>query len=155
MTSTRSVAMVVIVAVVSGCGAMPGTTHNSCEGLATSVFCSLPPPEDDLQEEVVEDSEVPVAVCEVDDSEQSLPNTRFEFDGAASYDPFDLEIVGYEWTLLERPAGSVAELADFTSQTTVLEGDAVGSYDVQLNVVDDLGLRSEEPCVIRVHVVDE
>ncbi len=155
MTSTWSFAWVAVVVMVSGCGALPGITHNSCEGLATSIVCSPAPPASDEPEEVVGDSDVPVAACGVNTGEQSLPHTRFEFDGTASYDPFGLEIVGYEWTLLEQPESSVAELADFTGRFTVLEGDAVGAYDVQLNVVNELGLRSEDSCIIRVHVVEE
>ncbi|MFT6817744.1 MAG: hypothetical protein ACJATT_001554 [Myxococcota bacterium] len=97
----------------------------------------------------------PVAICEVNHAEQSLPDALFTFDGAASFSRMGGEIIGFEWSVLEQPEDSFATLSSMTGQTTVLEGDAVGPYDVQLNVIDSLGTRSEEPCVIRVHVIDD
>ena len=38
-------------------------------------------------------------------------------------------------------------------EDTLLDADAVGTYEVELNVVDELGIRSDDPCVQTVEVV--
>ena len=94
------------------------------------------------------DGDAPIAVCTVNKNPVQPPFETAVFDGAASYDPNDHEIVGYEWSLTNTPAGNSAALSSRTGPTTTLTPQLAGTYRVELTVINDLGLRSEEPCVI-------
>ena len=131
-----------------GCG---GLRRDDCPD---NALCA--PPRGDLPDglDTAVQVEYPAALCDVDSTEQSLPDALFAFDESASFSPDGLQLVGYEWSILDQPEGSFAGLSSLTGQATVLEGDAVGLYDVRLNVINELGLRSDEPCIIQVEVVD-
>ncbi len=133
---------------LGGCGPNRGNLN--------VVICDCDiPPSDTGDTGSAQGPQVPVAMCEVDTSELSFPDPHFSFDGGASFSPVGLDIVGYEWAIVDQPEGAAPALSVLLGQTTVLQADAVGAYDVRLSVMDELGLRSEEPCIIRVHVVDE
>lgn len=149
MTSIRLAVLGALL--TSGCG---GTFNSRPRGCPEYALCP-PPPGDTGDVDTGAEDLAPMAVCSVDDSEQSLPDALFAFDGSPSFSPDGGELVGFEWSILTKPETSVAVLSSRTGETTVLEGDAVGAYEVQLNVINELGYRSDEPCIIRVHVVDE
>ena len=56
-------------------------------------------------------------------------------DASGSFDP-DHDTIGFSWTLLSRPAGSVAALADATTPIAHLTPDVEGAYTVQVTVAD-------------------
>ncbi len=95
----------------------------------------------------------PVAECDVDASELDLGDATFTFTSAGSYSPDGLEIVAFEWELRDSPADGSAGLSAERGEDTLLDADAVGTYEVELNVVDELGIRSDDPCVQTVEVV--
>lgn len=90
----------------------------------------------------------PVAVCDVS------PGTIAPLDGAtweasASYDPDGRALISYEWTVVDRPAGSEARFASGTDVTFV--PDLAGTYVAELVVTNDAGVRSE-PCTATLDV---
>ena len=97
---------------------------------------------------VVIEGEEPIAVCSVNKNPVKPPFESATFDGSDSYDPNDHAIVGYEWSLVSAPPGNGAALSTRTGVTTSLTPQLAGTYRVELNVINDLGLRSLEPCAI-------
>jgi hypothetical protein len=89
----------------------------------------------------------------VDANELDLSDATFTFTSTGSYSPQGLEIVAYEWELRDSPAGSSAGLNSERGEDTTLDADAVGTYEVELEVVDELGIRSDDSCVQTVEVV--
>ena len=59
-------------------------------------------------------------------------------DGTGSFDP-DGTIVEYQWSIVQRPGGSVAQPADASATTTSFAPDEVGTYRLQLLVTDNAG----------------
>jgi hypothetical protein len=90
----------------------------------------------------------PVAVPGPDQTVE--PWSRVTIGGAASYDP-DLPPnlpLTYRWSLLTRPDGSRAELERARTATVSFWADLTGTYEVQLVVMDSLGLESEPKTVV-------
>ena len=71
------------------------------------------------------------------------PPILVPMDGRRSSDPNGYAITSYEWTVQERPGGSGAYLQDPFADYTQLFADISGSYEVQLVVENEIGLRSE------------
>ncbi len=114
------------------------------------------PPIDTVDTVIVQpDGENPIAVCEVNKNPVQPPFETARFDGSASYDPNDLEIIGYEWALTMAPDGNGAALGANTGPTTSITPQLAGTYVVELNVINELGLRSEEPCVIALEATPD
>ena len=113
-------------------------------------------PDDALEDQVDQpEGEAPIALCSVDRNPIQPPFETAMFDGSASYDPNEREIVGYEWYLAEAPNGNDAALSSRTGANTSLNPQLAGTYRVELTVQNDLGLRSEEPCVIELQATPE
>lgn len=115
------------------------------------------PPPEDTGDTVIEEilSDTPIAVCEVNKNPVQPPFETARFDGAASYDPNDLAIIGYEWALVAAPDGNGAALSTRTGPQTNLTPQLAGTYIVELNVINELGLRSEEPCTIALEATPD
>ncbi|BDY06781.1 hypothetical protein F0521_38220 [Ferrimonas sp. YFM] len=73
--------------------------------------------------------------------------TSVTLDGSASIDP-DGDRLSFNWTLVGRPAGSVAELQRANTPFPVLQMDLPGEYDAELVVSDATG--SSEPDRVRI-----
>lgn len=73
------------------------------------------------------------------------PFSEVQLDGSMSYDqddPPNLPL-SYRWTLVDSPGGSRAEFVRATTAQPVLRPDLAGKYELDLVVVDGLGLESE------------
>jgi hypothetical protein len=99
------------------------------------------PPVDTVDTVIVQPvGENPIAVCEVNKNPVQPPFETARFDGSASYDPNDLEIIGYEWALTLAPDGNGAALSANIGPTTSLTPQLAGTYVVELNVINELGV---------------
>lgn len=86
------------------------------------------------------DYQYPVAVIDCP-SDVGPPETRI-LDGSGSYEPNGLEIVEYIWNLGRVPDGASAEMTDTVGDSAEVYFDIAGSYEVTLQVVNELGVRS-------------
>ena len=92
--------------------------------------------------------ECPVAVIEVVEGDEVLPQTNLHLDGSGSYGP--AEIVGYEWRVLQ-PNGSLSTFWPSAEGAHVsFETNIVGPYVFSLTVTDARGERS---CVAAEYTV--
>ncbi len=88
--------------------------------------------------------EKPVAVCSTTPSEPFALYDTVTFFGSDSYDPAGGEIVGWEWSLISKPAGSAVAMPSGTgADRTGLVPDIVGEYTAELVVTNDSGEASE------------
>ena len=86
------------------------------------------------------DYQYPVALIDCP-SDIAPPETR-TLDGSASYEPNGLEIVEYIWSLGRVPSGASAEMTDTVGDSAQVYFDIAGSYEVTLQVVNELGVKS-------------
>jgi len=68
--------------------------------------------------------------------------STIQLDGSQSFDPDD-DPITYEWTITSKPDGSFATLSDSTTPDPTFDADILGTYIIQLVVVDSFGLVSE------------
>lgn len=89
----------------------------------------------------------PVAVCSVEPAVVTSHDELPTWIGNESYDPAGAEIVSYEWTLLERPEGSMAEMPgdERDADRPDFVWDLAGAYLGRLVVENEHGQVSE-PC---------
>jgi hypothetical protein len=85
-------------------------------------------------------------VADAGDDESVTAGEAVVLDGRESTDE-DGDDLTYEWSIVERPSESDAELSDSASETPTLTTDAAGDYDISL-VVSDGHLESDEDSVI-------
>jgi hypothetical protein len=83
----------------------------------------------------------PVANAGADQFLDAAPST-IQLDGSQSFDPDD-DPITYEWTITSKPHGSFATLSDSTAPDPTFEADILGTYIIQLVVVDSFGLVSD------------
>ena len=83
----------------------------------------------------------PVANAGDDQFLDTAPST-IQLDGSQSFDPDD-DPITYEWTITSEPNGSFATLSDSTASNPTFDADILGTYIIQLVVVDSFGLVSE------------
>lgn len=86
------------------------------------------------------DYEYPVAQIACP-SDIAPPESR-TLNGGGSYDPNGLELVEYIWSLARVPDGASAELQESSGETAEVYFDIAGSYEVTLQVVNELGVTS-------------
>jgi hypothetical protein len=86
----------------------------------------------------------PVAVISVGNTDVTVGDT-VQLDGSQSTDE-DGDDLTYEWSIVERPSESDAELSDSASETPTLTTDAADDYEISL-VVSDGHLESDEDSV--------
>jgi hypothetical protein len=127
--------------------------------LACSEYSLEEKKEPDLGEDAVEDTaepvpvgDPPVADCSVAPNPVTPPFTAATWDGSASYDPNELEIVSYEWELIEKPEGSEA-IFDVTTGVEIPDfyADLAGDYVGQLTVTNSDGLSAS--CEARLEAI--
>ena len=84
-----------------------------------------------------------------------LPLQTIECDSSQSVDP-DGGIASYQWTVVNRPPGSVAPLTpNANHESPSLFIDIAGEYRLRLNVIDDRGAIACEPADVRVVAVPD
>lgn len=88
------------------------------------------------------------------DTISTLALTTVELDASASASPAG-EIVGWEWTLVSRPGSSNAMLNDNLAPAPEIYIDLIGTYVIELTVVDDEGYVSCEPSRVEIHAVSD
>jgi hypothetical protein len=75
-------------------------------------------------------------------------------DGSLSFDP-DGGALTYHWTILAAPDNSAAAPADASAATTTLVLDQFGTYQLQLEVIDDAhGSDTSEVTIVGLGVID-
>lgn len=79
----------------------------------------------------------------------AAPQDIVELTAAGSLDPDGTQIE-YEWAVIGRPNGSLADVDSPFSETTTFELDIVGHFLVELTVTDELGLTNCEPAVVEI-----
>lgn len=79
------------------------------------------------------------------------------FDGIASFDPSDAPILTYEWELVQAPAGvdPSRTLDPLDQSATTLLVDAVGEWEVSLQVTSANGPSVPEKCVFQATTNDD
>lgn len=88
-------------------------------------------------------ADAPIANAGRDQAVTPLVDVRL--DGTGSRDPSGGRIVGAEWTLVERPSGSTAELDDDTAIDPMFFADLAGDYVFELTVQNDAGVWDPSP----------
>jgi hypothetical protein len=82
-----------------------------------------------------------VANAGADQFLDAAPST-IQLDGSQSFDPDD-DPITYQWTITLKPHGSFATLSDSTAPDPTFDADILGTYVIQLVVVDSFGLVSD------------
>lgn len=96
--------------------------------------------------------EQPIAICEASPAEAYALYDRVSWIGSNSYDPSGLDIVGYEWRLVSKPAGSSTSMPSGDADRTGFIPDVVGEYVAELVVSNEDGV-SSEPCLATLSAV--
>jgi hypothetical protein len=69
-------------------------------------------------------------------TDQTVPKgTQVTLDGSGSSDP-DYDFLTYQWTLTQKPGGSLAQLGGATSVSPIFTPDLEGNYEISLVVSD-------------------
>ena len=102
-------------------------------------------PEDTVELTVTEENGGPVANAGPDQSVTT--GAGVSLDGSGSSDPED-DRLQFAWTLLTRPAGSVATLSSSTSAAPRFTADVTGAYELTLTVSD--GADTSIPDSVRI-----
>lgn len=71
----------------------------------------------------------------------------YALDGSSSYDPKDLPL-SFQWDILSKPAGSIAELTNASDPQPEVNPDVRGSYVIQLTVTNSVNLKHSDTVVI-------
>ena len=101
-----------------------------------------------------DDTACPVAVIQVEEGEQVIPQTVLHLHGEGSHSGAGA-IVTYQWTV-EQPAGSVAWLIpSATVPNPIFEASVAGKYVFSLSVIDQAGRTSCSPAMLAVYVVPD
>ncbi len=72
-----------------------------------------------------------------------------ELSAADSYDP-DGGSLTYQWSVIERPAGSQAEVLPSAVEQPQFEVDIVGDFVIELEVFDETGLKNCDPAMVEI-----
>jgi hypothetical protein len=99
----------------------------------------------------------PTAVAELlGDPDSIEPFDTVRVDGRSSVPSggpgTDPAIEEYQWSLVQRPIGSVSVIEDLGNRME-LPVEVAGTYVVQLHVIDAIGVRSCEPSLVEINVV--
>lgn len=96
--------------------------------------------------------EYPIAKCSVSPNPITPPFETATWDGRESYDPNGMEITEYQWSLVEKPAGSAVHMPDGEAVRQDFMPDLAGSYVGQLIVVNEIG-ETSDPCTVTLESV--
>ena len=102
------------------------------------------------EEVVITDNNAPTAAAGVDRRVQK--GMTVQLDGSASSDP-DGDSLTYEWTMFQRPTGSLAQLNNPKTVNPTLVLDAVGEYRISLVVRD--GIEASAPATITITATEQ
>lgn len=100
-------------------------------------------------DEVVISTQNSRPVADAGDDSTVLVGDTVTLDGSGSTD-VDNDPLSYAWTVISRPAGSVAEISDPASAAPTLLADEIGLFVVQLIVSD--GQLSSDPQTVTIRV---
>ncbi len=89
-------------------------------------------------------------VARAGDDQLIQPLDVAQLDGSASYDPDGGTITAYQWSILQQPSGSVADIVPGNIARPVLQTDVAGDYVMQLEVQNDAGLWDSTPDTMTV-----
>lgn len=82
----------------------------------------------------------------VEATNQDVVELTSEIIDDAGYDDFS-----YEWTVIERPVGSTSTVAEPDAAETQFHVDILGSYALELRVVDENGVAACGPAVVTIN----
>ena len=120
---------------------------DAAEAMAETVLVDVLGPEGG---EVLS-GECPVAVIQIVEGEEVLPQTVLHLSGEGSYGASGV-IARYEWSV-EPPSGSLSYFVPTPSYPSpVFEANLVGTYRFRLDVWDEVGTKSCEPAFADVFV---
>jgi hypothetical protein len=97
----------------------------------------------------VPDSDKPVAVCNSDRLNMAPLRDNAELFGSESYDPNNLDLIDYQWKLVEQPEGSSFSLLEQNSSNRTFTPDLAGEYVFELMVTNEECAQSE-PCQLSI-----
>jgi len=110
-------------------GALYGAAGYGWDDGFGSLFRLLPTP-----------NQGPTAVATADQTEVFVDDL-ISFDGSASTDPDD-DALTYQWTLINGPEGSSAEISGADTAHPTFQPDVAGEYKIGLTVTDPMGAQS-------------
>lgn len=84
----------------------------------------------------------------------AVPLDEIDFDGSDSFDPDNTQVT-YEWSLVDWPMNSTAQIQDADTANAYLRVDIAGRFVVQLTVYDGAGIASCDPAEIVIEVEPE
>jgi hypothetical protein len=96
----------------------------------------------------------PIAVCSSSDNNVPPIRSSVDFFGDQSYDPNDLDLVGYYWKLVERPQGSSVLVGEHNANNYDFVPDIAGRYVMELVVVNEACIQSD-PCQVELEAVPD
>lgn len=97
-------------------------------------------------------ADAPVAVCEATETTMLPIHDATNFMGSDSYDPNGLELVDFDWQLVQVPAGSSAVLPTGDADRSGFVADQAGLYIARLVVTNSAGVESA-PCDAQVEAI--
>jgi hypothetical protein len=100
-----------------------------------------------------EDLSPPEAICSFSPSDVA-PFEPVDVVGELSYDPDDIPLISYRWSLAAQPDGSTAALPDGQANLPGFVPDLAGSYTATLIVTNDRGNQSTT-CATTLDVVPD
>lgn len=98
-----------------------------------------------------DDTVPPIAICTATPATVD-PFEPVDWVASESYDPDDVPLIDYRWTLIQQPERSTAMLPQGLADLEGFIPDAVGSYGATLVVTNDRGTQSD-PCSATVEAV--
>lgn len=101
---------------------------------------------------VVENPDVPVAVCSVSPDSVRPPFESATWEGNESYDPQGEAIKTYSWTLVSQPLGSAVVMPSGNGPERTFMPDLAGDYVGQL-VVSTADGRVSTPCEVTLEAI--
>ena len=102
------------------------------------------------------DVDCPVAIVNVAEGEQVIPQTTLHLKGDQSYSPGGLGIKNYEWSLVAEPPGNTSIfIPSATHDNPVYTVNVAGQYTFCLTVRDDANEDACEPACIDVIVIPD
>jgi hypothetical protein len=85
----------------------------------------------------------------------AVPLDTIDLDASRSSDPEGTGIDEYEWSIVDRPTDSTNDFENTDGANATIWMQTAGTYVVELNVVNGLGVRSCEPARLQIDVVPD
>lgn len=81
-------------------------------------------------------------IAEIDCPSAVEPPSSITLDGSGSYDPGGLEPLTWSWSIVGAPVGNVSAIDDPAAESTTLDVNLAGSWDIALVVTNTAGVPS-------------